>query len=110
MGLHCRELPVGFRPFADVPTTVRLNSFGVYDAAGQQERHVAKIARGRLFGLHGMDSMTVHELDAFADLYLERVDDPTNSDDPKWLKRRATRLRKLARQKEKAVEHKLSQA
>ena len=71
---------------------------------------MAKIAAGRLFGLHGMDTMTVHELDALADLYLERVDDPTNTDDPKWLNRRATSLRKLARQKEKAVEHRLSQA
>lgn len=71
---------------------------------------MAKIARGRLFGLHGMDSMTVHELNALADLHLERIDDPTNTDDPKWLNRRAISLRKLARQKEKAVEHKLSQA
>ena len=69
-----------------------------------------KVEQGRLFGLHGMDSYTFEELDQLADQYLARLDDPENSDDPKWLKRRATRLRKLARQKEKALEHKLSQS
>ncbi len=69
-----------------------------------------KVEQGRLFGLYGMGSYTFEELDQLADQYLARLDDPENSDDPKWLKRRATRLRKLARQKEKALEHKLSQS
>ena len=70
---------------------------------------MAKVERGRLFGLVGMGTYTVQEFDFLADEHLRRIDDPTNSDDPKWLNRRATRLRKLARQKEKSVEHKSSQ-
>ena len=62
-----------------------------------------------MFGLHGMGSYTFEELDELADEHLRRIDDPDNTDDPKWLKRRADRLRKLARQKEKSVEHRLDQ-
>lgn len=68
-----------------------------------------KVEQGRLFGLHGMGSYTFEELDELADERLRRIDDPDNTDDPKWLKRRADRLRKLARQKEKSVEHRLDQ-
>ena len=68
-----------------------------------------KVDQGRLFGLYGMGSYTFEELDELADEYLRRIDDPDNTDDPKWLKRRADRLRKLARQKAKSVEHKLDQ-
>lgn len=71
---------------------------------------MAKIAAGRLFGLRGMGTITAHELDALADLYLKKADHPSNTDDPAWLNRRAASLRKLARQKEKAVKHKLSEA
>ncbi len=56
-----------------------------------------------------MGSYTFEELDELADEHLRRIDDPDNTDDPKWLKRRADRLRKLARQKEKSVEHRLDQ-
>ena len=70
---------------------------------------MAKIGAGRLFGQDGTASITGHELNALADQHLERIGDPTNTDDPKWLTRRADRLRKLARQKEMAVEHKSNQ-
>lgn len=70
---------------------------------------MAKVEQGRLFGVYGTGTYSVHELDALADQYLDKVQDPANTDDPKWLNRRATRLRKLARQKEKAVEHKRDQ-
>jgi hypothetical protein len=70
---------------------------------------VPKVEQGRLFGLDGMGSHTAEELDELADQHLHRIDDPKNTDDPKWLKRRAARLRKLARQKETALEHKMDQ-
>lgn len=70
---------------------------------------MAKVERGRLSGVYGMKAYTVRELDALADSYLEKIADPTNSDDAKWLNRRSTRLRNLARQKEKSIEHKESQ-
>ena len=68
-----------------------------------------KVVQGRLFGQDGIGSYTAEELDGLADEHLHRIDDPKNTDDPKWLKRRATRLRKLAHQKEKALEHKVDQ-
>lgn len=70
---------------------------------------MAKIGQGRLDGVYGMSTYTVAELDEIADEYLRRLDDPMNTDDPKWIKRREKRIRKLARQKERALEHKLSQ-
>ncbi len=69
-----------------------------------------KVEQGRLFGLYGMGSYTFEELDRLADEHLQRIHDPENTDDPKWLRRRAARLRKLARQKEQALEHKLDQS
>lgn len=68
-----------------------------------------KVEKGHLFGLYGMGSYTCEELDELADEHLRRIDDPDNTDDPKWLRRRADRLRKLARQKEKSLEHKMDQ-
>lgn len=70
---------------------------------------MAKIDQGRLDGVYGMSTYTVEELDEIADEYLRRLDDPMNTDDPKWIKRREKRIRKLARQKEQALEHKLNQ-
>jgi hypothetical protein len=68
-----------------------------------------KVEQGRLLGLFGMDTYTFEELDQLADEHLGRIELPDNTDDPKWLIRRADRLRRLARQKEKALEHKLGQ-
>lgn len=56
-----------------------------------------------------MATWTVEQLDELADEYLRKLDDPLNTDDPKWIKRREKRFRKLARQKEQAVEHKKNQ-
>jgi hypothetical protein len=38
-----------------------------------------------------------------------QIDDPANSDDPKWLVRNAAKKRLRPLKQEKAVEHKLSQ-
>lgn len=67
---------------------------------------MAKLIRGRLAGLHGMESYTAEELHAEADTLLQqaRLADP--ADDPGWLRRWAEKLRRLAEQKEKARERK----
>ena len=53
--------------------------------------------------------MTSDNLHAIADEYEAKIKDPDNEDDPKWLQRRANKIRALARKKEKAVWHKLNQ-
>ena len=68
-----------------------------------------KISQGRLDGVWGMSKFTAEELHAFADQYESEINNPKNTDDPKWLQRRADRLRTLAIQKEKSLDHKLSQ-
>jgi hypothetical protein len=65
-----------------------------------------KVRQGRLDGVDGMNKFSSVELFAMADEYESKINDPNNSDDPKWLKRRADRLRALAIEKEKAKEHK----
>lgn len=69
-----------------------------------------KISQGRLDGISGMEKFTSQELFDLADEYDRKISDPTNTDDPKWLKRRSERLRKLASKKEKSLEHKNSQS
>ena len=44
-----------------------------------------------------------------ADRLEGQIDDPANLDDPKWLRRHASKVRSRALRKEKAVEHKQSQ-
>lgn len=68
-----------------------------------------KIKQGRLDGIEGMGKFTADELFRMADEHENRINDPSNTDDPKWLKRRADRLRALAVEKEKSLEHKGSQ-
>ncbi len=68
-----------------------------------------KVEKGRLSGLWGMHSYTSKELDDWADEIEAQVTDPTNQDDPKWLRRWAGRIRRLAQRKEKAREHKTRQ-
>lgn len=65
-----------------------------------------KLTPARLDGLYGMEKFTAEELYAKADVYEMQIDDPENTDDPKWLKRWVNRIRKLAEQKERAREHK----
>jgi hypothetical protein len=68
-----------------------------------------KISQGRLDGFSGMSKFTAEELHSFADQYESEINNPKNTDDPKWLQRRADKLRALAIQKEKALDHKSSQ-
>src|SRR5688500_14999440 len=65
-----------------------------------------KISRGRLDGVHGMKSFTATELFALADSFERQVSDPLNADDPRWLKRWATKLRHLADRKQQMLLHK----
>jgi len=68
-----------------------------------------KVNKGRLDGLEGMGEFTAEELFKMAEEYQNKINDPKNTDDPKWLKRRAERLKALAIEKEKALEHKENQ-
>ncbi len=56
-----------------------------------------------------MQQFTVAELHAIANNMEEQLNNPKMADDPKWLQRRIDRVRKLAAQKEKAIEHKRNQ-
>jgi len=70
---------------------------------------MSKIDQGRLDGVWGMRKFTARELYSLADEHEHMIIDSENTDDPKWLQRRADRLRRLATQKEKALRHKCSQ-
>jgi len=65
-----------------------------------------KVRRGRISGLNGMDALTASELFVLADQLRAQAADPANTDDTKWLLRRADRIAALARGKAKSVEHK----
>ncbi|MES9993423.1 MAG: hypothetical protein ABW098_15845 [Candidatus Thiodiazotropha sp.] len=67
---------------------------------------MAKIKQGRIDGIEGMSSYSADELFVMAEEYESKIDNPNNTDDSKWLKRRADKLRALAVEKEKAKEHK----
>ena len=73
---------------------------------GDQSVAMPKVARGRLSGLHGMSGHTSTELFAWANEIEAQIRDPLNKDDPKWLQRRADKVRRLAIQKEKSRSHK----
>ncbi len=68
-----------------------------------------KLKRGRLSGVSGMERFTALELHAIADEYEAEAKNSDSADDPKWLLRRSKKIRKLAEQKEKSLEHKRSQ-
>ena len=67
---------------------------------------MAKILRGRIAGLYGMESQTAAELHAWADRFESRAKYLYPSDDSGWLRRWTKRLRCLAEQKEKARQQK----
>ena len=67
---------------------------------------MAKIERGRLDGLNGADTFSSVELMQWATQLELQVNDPKNTDDPRWLQRWADKLRRLAEKKEKAHAHK----
>ncbi len=68
-----------------------------------------KVERGRISGFHGMSSHTASELFAWADRLEAQISIGGGGDDPKWLRRWADRLRRLAIQKERAQVHKQRQ-
>ncbi|MBC7773325.1 MAG: hypothetical protein H7210_12580 [Pyrinomonadaceae bacterium] len=68
-----------------------------------------KLTPARLDGFYGMLRLTLQELHELADEYQRQVTSPHNTDDPKWLRRLASRIRKLAEGKEAAEEHKRNQ-
>ena len=67
---------------------------------------MVKLQRGRLNGVYGMRTFTAAELLEWADKLEKQIHDPQNQDDPKWLRRWADDMRRLAAQKEKAQAHK----
>ena len=69
---------------------------------------MAKVKKGRISAVDGMDPHTSCELFAWAAALRMQAADPDNEDDLKWLHRRADRLTVLATAKEKALEHKVS--
>ena len=71
---------------------------------------MAKIERGRISGFHGMETHTAEQLYAQADRLEAEVKNPDSKDDPKYLLRWAKKIRKLANQKEKALEHKANES
>ena len=68
-----------------------------------------KLTPARLDGVYGMRQFTADELHQHADRLELQVADPRNTDDPKWLRRWANRIRQLARRKEVSGEHKRTQ-
>jgi hypothetical protein len=68
-----------------------------------------KPSQGRFDGVYGMTTFTAGELLAWSADYERLLRSPYRTDDPKWLQRRADRLRRVAVGKEAAREHKLSQ-
>jgi hypothetical protein len=68
-----------------------------------------KASQGRFDGVWGMRTFAADELFAWADKYEARITDPLNTDDPKWLQRRANRLRRTTAAKEDACENKRRQ-
>ena len=70
---------------------------------------MAKLERGRLDGIDGMQARTAFELYQLANELEAEIVNPENTDDPKYLKRWAGKIRKLAEQKHKALEHKALQ-
>jgi hypothetical protein len=63
-----------------------------------------KVEAGRLDGVWGMETFAAEELFAWADKLEAQIKDPANTDDPRWLQRRADKVRRLAGRKEKAFQ------
>lgn len=68
-----------------------------------------KLSKGRLDGVWGMMTYTSKELFNIADDIEKQISNLNNTDDPRWLKRHADKVRKLAEKKEQSLEHKLKQ-
>ncbi|HUF73639.1 MAG TPA: hypothetical protein VMR74_12150 [Gammaproteobacteria bacterium] len=70
---------------------------------------MSKIEKGRLDGVSGMRKFSAIEHFTIADDIEAQINSPNNTDDPKWLRRRAERVRRLAEQKQQSTEHKSRQ-
>lgn len=72
---------------------------------------MAKIEKGSLNGAFRvrMRTFTVEQLREWATSLEAQIDDPENTDCPKWLRRWADRINRLANRKERSLEHKASQ-
>lgn len=68
-----------------------------------------KLTPARLDGVYGMQRFTAEQLHQRADQIEKQIADPSNTDDPCWLRRWADRIRRLALKKEAAAEHKREQ-
>ena len=71
---------------------------------------MAKVERGRLDGVWGMQTRTADELLAWARSFETWSTMENCPEDPRWLKRWAGRMRRLAAKKQRAIEHKQGQA
>ena len=65
-----------------------------------------KLTPARLSGMYGMRKFTAEQLHELADKTEAEIVDPDSKNDPRYLKRWAMRIRKLAQQKERSAEHK----
>jgi hypothetical protein len=72
---------------------------------------MAKIEQGSLDGAFraNMRTFTVEQLRDWAASFSAAIDDPENTDEPKWLQRWVDRINRLADRKERSIEHKQSQ-
>ncbi len=77
---------------------------------------MAKLSQGRIVvlrprfsGFTGMDAHVAEDLHVWADRWERRSRSSDAADDPRWLRRRAERIRDLAVRKEHAREHKAAQ-
>ena len=68
-----------------------------------------KLTPARLDGVEGMKKFSAEELHRKADELEAEIADPDSENDPRYLQRWASRIRRLAEQKEKAVQHKNQQ-
>ena len=68
-----------------------------------------KLTPSRLDGIYGMRKFSAEDLHRLADETEAEIGDPNSKNDPRYLQRWATQIRKLAEQKEKSIEHKAAQ-
>jgi hypothetical protein len=71
---------------------------------------MAKVSRGRISGVNGMNAHSARGLLAWAKRLERQTQDPRNEDDPRWLRRQAEKLRRLADKKVVALTHKIRQS
>jgi hypothetical protein len=70
---------------------------------------MAKVSRGRISGVDGMNAHSAAGLLAWAKRLEHQTRNPRNEEDPRWLWRQAEKLRRLAEKKVAARAHKVRQ-